>query len=37
VTVDVRDGQERLYVAAGERGIVVSADQGRTFTIRYAE
>ncbi len=37
VTVDVRDGQERLYVAAGERGIVVSADQGRTFTTRYAE
>jgi hypothetical protein len=37
VTVDVRDGQERLYVAAGERGIVVSADQGRTFTTRYSE
>ncbi len=37
VTVDVRDGQERLYVAAAERGIVVSADQGRTFTTRYSE
>ena len=37
VTVEVRDGQERLYVAAAERGIVVSADQGRTFTTRYSE
>ena len=36
ITVDVRDGQERLYVAAAERGILVSADQGRTFTTRYS-
>lgn len=37
ILVDVRDGQERLYVAAAERGIVVSTDQGRTFTTRYSE
>ncbi len=37
MTVDVRDGRETLYVAASDRGIVASADQGRTFTTRYSE
>ena len=37
VTLDVRDGKELLYVAAADRGILVSGDQGRTFTTRYAE
>ena len=37
MTVDVRDGNETLYVAASDRGIVASADQGRTFTTRYSE
>jgi hypothetical protein len=37
ITVDVRDGRETLYVAAADRGIVASADQGRTFTTRYVE
>ncbi len=37
MTVDVRDGAEALYVAASDRGIVTSADQGRTFTTRYSE
>lgn len=37
ITVDVRDGQETLYVAASDRGILASADQGRTFTTRYSE
>ncbi len=37
MTVDVRDGVEMLYVAASERGILASADEGRTFTTRYAE
>jgi photosystem II stability/assembly factor-like uncharacterized protein len=36
ITVDVRGGEERLYVAAADRGILVSADQGRTFTTRYS-
>ena len=37
VTVDVRDGKETLYVAATDRGILASDDQGRTFTPRYSE
>ena len=37
ITVDVRDGRETLYVAASDRGILASADQGRTFTTRYSE
>ena len=37
ITVDVRDGEETLYVAASDRGIVASTDQGRTFTTRYSE
>ncbi len=37
VTVDVRDGKETLYVAAIDRGILASNDQGRTFTLRYSE
>lgn len=37
MTVDVRDGKETLYVAATDRGILASADQGRTFTTRYSE
>lgn len=37
MTVDVRDGKETLYVAASDRGIVASADQGRTFSTRYSE
>ena len=37
VTVDARDGKETLYVAASGRGILESADQGRTFTTRYSE
>lgn len=37
MTVDVRDGKETLYVAATDRGIVASTDQGRTFTTRYSE
>lgn len=37
ITVDVRDGRQTVYVAATDRGIVASADQGRTFTTRYAE
>ena len=37
MTVDVRDGEETVYVAATDRGIVASADQGRTFTTRYSE
>ncbi len=36
ITVDDHGGEERLYVAANDRGILVSADQGRTFTTRYA-
>ena len=36
ITVDFRDGEQRLYVAAADRGILVSADQGRTFTTRFA-
>lgn len=37
ITVDVHGGKETLYVAATDRGIVASADQGRTFTTRYSE
>ncbi len=37
VTVDVRDGRQTLYVAATDRGILASDDQGRTFTTRYSE
>ena len=37
ITIDVRAGKETLYVAADDRGILASADQGRTFTTRYAE
>ncbi|MGI8537325.1 MAG: hypothetical protein ACR2K2_12740 [Mycobacteriales bacterium] len=37
VTVDVRDGKQTLYVAAADRGILASDDQGRTFTPRYTE
>ena len=37
ITVDVRDGEETLYVAASDRGILASTDQGRTFITRYAE
>ncbi len=37
MTVDVRDGTETLYVAATDRGILASTDQGRTFTTRYSE
>ena len=37
ITVDVRDGRETLCVAAVDRGVVASADQGRTFTTRYSE
>ena len=37
ITVDVRDGKGTLYVAATDRGIVASNDEGRTFTTRYAE
>ena len=37
ITVDGRDGEERLYVATGDRGILVSTDEGRTFTTRYSE
>ena len=37
ITVDVREGKETLYIAATDRGIVVSADQGRSFTTRYSE
>jgi len=37
ITVDVRDGAETLYVAAIDRGILASADQGQTFTTRYTE
>ena len=35
--VYVRDGRETLYVAASDRGILASTDQGRTFTTRYSE
>jgi hypothetical protein len=37
VTVDVRNGKETLYVAAGDRGILASSDGGTTFTTRYQE
>ena len=37
ITVDVRDGGQVLYVAASGRGIVVSADEGRTFTTFYTD
>ena len=37
ITVDVRAGRETLYVAAADRGILASVDQGRTFTTRYTE
>lgn len=37
VAVDSDSGQEVLYVAVDELGIVQSTDQGRTFTTRYAE
>jgi len=37
ITVDVREGVERLYVAATGRGIGVSDDQGQTFTTRYSD
>ena len=37
ITVDVRGGKETLYVAASDRGILASADEGRTFTTRYSE
>ena len=37
MTVDVRDGQETLYVAATDQGILASTDQGRSFTTRYSE
>lgn len=37
ITVDVHGGKETLYVAATDRGILASADQGRTFTTRYSE
>ncbi len=37
ITFDVRDGKQTLYVAATDRGILASDDQGRTFTTRYSE
>ena len=37
LTVDVRDGRESLYAAVSGGGIVVSTDEGRTFTTRYAD
>ncbi len=37
VTVDLRQGQETLYVAVAERGILQSTDGGTTFTTRYTE
>ena len=37
ITADVRGGRETLYIAASDRGILASTDQGRTFTTRYAE
>lgn len=37
VTVDDRAGTVSLYVAVEGKGIVVSADGGRTFAVRYAE
>jgi len=37
ITVDVRDGEEVLYVAATGRGVLDSSDGGRSFTTRYAE
>jgi photosystem II stability/assembly factor-like uncharacterized protein len=37
VTVDARDGAQVLYVAVAERGILRSADGGRTSTTRYDE
>ncbi len=35
--VDVRHGQETLYVATADRGIPASTDSGRTFATRYSE
>ncbi len=37
ITVDIRGGKQTLYVAAADRGILASDDQGRTFTTRYSE
>lgn len=37
LTVDMSGDNEVLYVAAADRGILTSADQGRSFTTRYAE
>lgn len=37
VTVDLREGQETLYVAVAERGILQSTDGGASFTTRYTE
>lgn len=36
ITLDVRNGQEVLYVAVSERGILSSTDGGRAFSTRYA-
>jgi hypothetical protein len=37
LTVDTSGGSDVLYAAAAERGIVVSDDGGRTFSLRYRE
>ena len=37
VAIDVRNGAETLYVAAGDRGILASSDGGTSFTTRYRE
>lgn len=37
MTVDLREGQETVYVAVAERGILQSTDGGASFTTRYAE
>ena len=37
ITLDLRNGQEVLYVAASEVGILSSTDGARTFSKRYAE
>ncbi len=37
LTVDARDGLVAVYAAVAGRGLVASADGGRTFAVRYAE
>ena len=37
IALDVRSGIDTLYVAVAERGILASADGGKTFTTRYKE